>query len=230
MSDRDDAAESGMSSKNRRKVQVKVCGFTNPEQLRTAAGLGIDMAGILLWEGSERAVDDEQAALLAAVARDCGVELVGVFVDELPDRVERSCVDLQLSIAQLHGDESAEQVRDLAGRGLRVWKTLQMSPGFRSDSAREYWQAGAEAVLLDAWHPHLRGGTGQKVDWQVAARLCTQGRLVLSGGLSGDNAEPAVRMVRPWAVDASSSLEHSPGDKDLEAIAAFVRAAHRGLQ
>jgi len=230
MNDQDDAAESGMSSESRRKVQVKVCGFTKPEQLHAAAGLGIDMAGVLLWEGSERAVAGDQAARLSAVARDCGVELVGVFVDELPDRVERACAQLDLSVAQLHGDESTEQVRDLSERGLRIWKTLQMSPGFHSDSAREYWQAGAEAILLDAWHPHLRGGTGQKVDWQVAARLCTQGRLILSGGLSGDNAQAAVRMVRPWAVDASSCLEHSPGNKDLEAVAAFVRAARLGLQ
>jgi len=216
--------------RGRRQVRVKVCGFTDPEQLRQAASLGIDMAGIMLWEGSERAVSDQQAATLSEVAGECGIELVGVFVDEAPEQVQRCCSEMGLAVAQLHGSESAEQVRQLSGSGLRIWKALQMSPGFQSDHARAYWEAGAEAVLLDAWHPHLRGGTGQKVDWQVAARLAAQGSLVLAGGLSGDNTERAVRMVRPWAVDASSSLELSPGRKDMARIQAFVRAAHLGLR
>ncbi len=215
--------------RGRRQVRVKVCGFTDAGQLREAASLGIDMAGIVLWEGSDRAVSDPVAKHMAQVARECGIELVGVFVDEEPDHVQRACLDLGLAVAQLHGGESEQQVRGLSDQGLRVWKGLQMAPGFHTDHARAYWDAGAEAVLLDAWHPHLRGGTGQKVDWQVAARLAAQGRLVLAGGLSGDNAESAVRMVRPWAVDASSSVELSPGIKDLPRIQGFVRAAHRGL-
>jgi len=214
----------------KRQVRVKVCGFTDPEQLRQSAALGIDMAGIILWEGSKRAVNDEDAASFSAVARECGIDLVGVFVDEVPDQVERCYSDMGLAVAQLHGSESAEQVRALCDRGLRIWKGLQMSPGFRNDDARTYWEAGAEAVLLDAWHPHLRGGTGQEVDWQVAARLAAQGRLVLAGGLSGDNVENAVRMIRPWAVDASSSLELSPGHKDITRVGEFVRAAQLGVQ
>jgi len=211
-------------------VRVKVCGFTDAGELREAASLGIDMAGIVLWKGSERAVSDPVAGEIARVARECSVELVGVFVDEKPTHVQRACSELGLAVAQLHGSESTQQVGELSGLGVRVWKGLQMAPGFHSDHARSYWDAGAEAVLLDAWHPHLRGGTGQNVDWQVAARLAAQGRLVLAGGLSGDNAESGVRMVRPWAVDASSSLELRPGVKDLPRIQGFVRAAHRGLR
>jgi len=215
---------------SRRRVRVKVCGFTDPEQLRQSAAFGIDMAGIILWEGSERAVSDADAASFSAVARDCGIDLVGVFVDEAPDQVERCYREMGLAVAQLHGSESVEQVRELCDRGLRIWKGLQMSPGFQNEHARTYWEAGAEAVLLDAWHPHLRGGTGQKVDWQVAARLAAQGRLVLAGGLSADNIEGAVRMIRPWGVDASSSLEVSPGHKDLSRVREFVRAAQLGVQ
>jgi phosphoribosylanthranilate isomerase len=48
---------------------------------------------------------------------------------------------------------------------------------------------------------------------------------MLAGGLSPENVQDAIRAVRPWAVDASSSLEIAPGIKDHERIRAFVQAA-----
>jgi phosphoribosylanthranilate isomerase len=47
---------------------------------------------------------------------------------------------------------------------------------------------------------------------------------MLAGGLSPENVRAAVDSVRPWAVDASSSLETAPGIKDHERIRAFVAA------
>jgi phosphoribosylanthranilate isomerase len=48
---------------------------------------------------------------------------------------------------------------------------------------------------------------------------------MLAGGLSPENVAEAIDAVRPWAVDASSSLELSPGVKDHERVRAFVEAA-----
>jgi indole-3-glycerol phosphate synthase / phosphoribosylanthranilate isomerase len=50
------------------------------------------------------------------------------------------------------------------------------------------------------------------------------GRLMLAGGL-GENVRAAIDAVQPWAVDASSSLESSPGIKDHPRIRAYVEAA-----
>ncbi|MBJ96050.1 MAG: N-(5'-phosphoribosyl)anthranilate isomerase [Rickettsiales bacterium] len=218
------------ATENRRKLLIKVCGFTEPDQLRQAGAIGIDLAGVLLWPGSERAVTTEQAHQLSAAASACEVGLVGVFVDEPTDILTRSYRELNLTIAQLHGDERPVDVEQLAREGLRVWKSLKMSPGFHPDQVRAFWEAGAEAVLLDAWHPHLQGGTGQQVDWQVAARLAAQGPLILAGGLSADNAERAVEMVRPMGLDASSALERIPGHKDMDLVKGYVDAARRGLE
>ena len=52
-----------------------------------------------------------------------------------------------------------------------------------------------------------------------------EGRIVLAGGLSPENVREAIETVRPWAVDASSSLEIEPGIKDHERVRAFVEAA-----
>jgi len=51
------------------------------------------------------------------------------------------------------------------------------------------------------------------------------GRVMLAGGLGPGNVAAAIRAVRPWAVDASSSLEVAPGMKDAERVRAYVAAA-----
>jgi phosphoribosylanthranilate isomerase len=51
------------------------------------------------------------------------------------------------------------------------------------------------------------------------------GRVMLAGGLGPDNVRTAIERVRPWAVDASSSLESEPGIKDAARVRAFVEAA-----
>jgi indole-3-glycerol phosphate synthase len=53
----------------------------------------------------------------------------------------------------------------------------------------------------------------------------TEGRVMLAGGLSPENVGAAIGQVRPWAVDAASSLEAAPGVKDHDRVRAFVEAA-----
>jgi phosphoribosylanthranilate isomerase len=60
--------------------------------------------------------------------------------------------------------------------------------------------------------------------WSTAA--ATEGRVVLAGGLGPENVRDAIVAVRPWAVDAASSLEREPGVKDHARVRAFVEAAH----
>jgi hypothetical protein len=51
-----------------------------------------------------------------------------------------------------------------------------------------------------------------------------EGRVMLAGGLSQENVREAIEHVRPWAVDASSSLEVEPGIKDHARVRAYVEA------
>ena len=86
--------------------------------------------------------------------------------------------------------------------------------------------AGARAILLDAWHPTLAGGTGLTTDPAIAAAVAVDHRVVLAGGLSATSVAEAIAEVRPWAVDASSALESCPGVKDPGLVAAYITAAH----
>jgi indole-3-glycerol phosphate synthase/phosphoribosylanthranilate isomerase len=59
--------------------------------------------------------------------------------------------------------------------------------------------------------------------WEQAARA--EGRVLLAGGLGPENVRAAIEAVDPWCVDASRSLEASPGIKDHDRVRAFVEAA-----
>ena len=78
-------------------------------------------------------------------------------------------------------------------------------------------------LLIDAYHPELRGGTGQTCDWSAAraARRHT-GFLILSGGLNAGNVGSAIAAVMPDAVDVCSGVESAPGVKDHRALKRFI--------
>jgi indole-3-glycerol phosphate synthase len=59
--------------------------------------------------------------------------------------------------------------------------------------------------------------------WRTAAEA--EGRIVLAGRLGPDNVREAIAAVRPWAVDAASSLESAPGIKDHDKVRRYVEAA-----
>jgi phosphoribosylanthranilate isomerase len=67
------------------------------------------------------------------------------------------------------------------------------------------------------------GGAGKVFDWSLIPKELAP-RVVLSGGLSVQNAADAVARVRPYAVDISSGVEQSKGIKDARKIAAFIAA------
>ena len=78
--------------------------------------------------------------------------------------------------------------------------------------------------LLDAFSPTAYGGTGQVVDWSLAAEAASAAPVLLAGGLTPGNVSDAIRQVRPYGVDVSSGVESSPGKKDHEKVRAFVQA------
>jgi phosphoribosylanthranilate isomerase len=93
-----------------------------------------------------------------------------------------------------------------------------------SESARqaELDYPGATGLLLDSHIPGGRGGSGTSFDWSLSRPVLKP--VWLAGGLNADNVGPAIRTVRPFAVDVSSGVESAPGIKDASRITAFIGA------
>jgi phosphoribosylanthranilate isomerase len=201
-------------------VKVKVCGITNPEDGAFAVESGADAIGFVFAK-SPRKLSVEQAREIAATLPD-SILKVGVFVDEEPEEVLRIAHEVGLDFAQLHGDESPETVTFLREGGVKVMKALRVRD---ADSLAALDRYGADLIMLDAWSEKVRGGTGERFDWALAKSLKGRGNIVVSGGLGPENVREAISFFEPYGVDASSSLEETPGMKDGERVRRFVSAA-----
>ena len=204
-------------------TRVKVCGIRRMEDASLAVDLGANALGFVFWPSSPRFLEPDRARDIVDGLPPL-VASVGVFVDQPPAFVEDVARALKLSVVQLHGQEP---VADYVSRGLRVLKSVAVG----SDGAAEAAVSrlpGDVGVLLDAFDPVRRGGTGRTIDWDLAGRLARTRPVILSGGLTADNVREAIDAVRPFAVDVSSGVESGPGVKDADKLRAFFAAVSRG--
>ncbi len=202
---------------------VKICGITNLDDALAAVGAGADALGFNFYKPSPRYITPQQArAIIEQLPK--SLLTVGVFVNEDSEAVRAIAGQAGLAAVQLHGDESPEYCRELAD--FYVIKTFAVSDTFDIQAAHVY---KVEATMLDTKHNNLRGGTGRVFDWSVAQQAASSiPKLFLAGGLSPENIKNAVEIVRPFAVDACSSLEDSPGKKNHERMRVFINTV-RGV-
>jgi phosphoribosylanthranilate isomerase len=200
------------------RTRVKVCGLTRSSDAGLAIQLGADALGVVLWDGSPRAID---AAAAAALFRGLppGVVRVGVFVNASPAAVAAAVGAIGLDAVQLHGDEDP---LDFLAVGAAVIKATPLETD--DATARALAWPGEVTVLVDASDPVRRGGTGTRADWDRARRLAKSRPVILAGGLTPGNVGEAIAAVRPWGLDVSSGVEDAPGVKDAERLARFFDA------
>ncbi len=203
-------------------IRVKICGVTTIEDALFALEHGADALGLNFVPGTPRFLKEEAARALSAALPPFGVR-VGIFVDEPPVRVEAVARRVGLDAVQLHGDESPEECRWLAERGLRVIRGLRVRGQETLAEADRY--PGC-TILLDAYVEGSLGGTGRTFDWRLARELAARRSVILSGGLRPENVAEAVREVRPYGVDSSSGVEgNTPGRKDPDRVRRFIENA-----
>lgn len=215
-------------------VKVKICGLTNLEDAVAAVEAGADYLGFILYPPSKRAITSEAAKEVVRELRkraDCPL-LVGVFVNETAAAMAGILEDCGLDLAQLSGDEVPSIVADRQSLLFgRAYKAIQPASATEAEVEAEWYAVPSRpdhlpSLLVDTYHPTLRGGTGETGDWVVSAKLASQyPGLMLAGGLSPANVAEAVRQVRPFAVDVASGVEAKPGLKDHAQVRSFIEEA-----
>ncbi|MGR9014261.1 MAG: phosphoribosylanthranilate isomerase [Gammaproteobacteria bacterium] len=204
------------------RTRVKICGFTRVEDAICAASVGVDAIGLVFYPPSPRNVDIEQAVNIVK-SLPAFVSVVALFVDEQEARVRDVLDRVPIDCLQFHGDEPAEACRLY---GKRYMKAVRMQEGIDiADLALQYHDAAG--LLLDAYHPGTKGGTGSRFDWNRIPEHCTL-PIILAGGLDEHNARQAIQTVRPYALDVSSGVEAEKGVKDALKMAAFIREVNEG--
>ena len=200
---------------------IKICGITNLDDARAAVAAGADALGFNFYKPSPRYIAPPAAHEIIA-ALPWSVLGVGVFVnEESANAVAEIAGEAGVKAVQLHGDESPSYCRELTAHA-QVIKTFVVGDTFDLEALNAY---SVDAIMLDTRDTRLRGGTGRTFDWSIAQFVAQSvPKLFLAGGLSPENVAKAIETVRPFAVDACSSLEETPGVKNHERMRAFVDA------
>lgn len=197
-------------------TKMKLCGLSRPCDIEAANDLKPEYIGFVFAQKSKRYVTPEKAAQLKQLLAP-GIQAVGVFVRENPQTVAALLNSNVIDMAQLHGGEDEEYIKQ-----LRELSDKPIIQAFRIETAGDIanaQQSSADFLLLDSG-----AGTGTVFDWNLAQNLTRP--YFLAGGLSPDNVEDAVKYLKPYAVDVSSGIE-TDGRKDKTKMAAFAAAVRK---
>lgn len=186
-------------------MKIKICGLTRPEDIASVNRLQPDYIGFVFWPRSRRFVTRQQAAQLKALLSH-DIQAVGVFVDAPLDEVAALLTEGIIDMAQLHGEESENDICYLKRTtGRPVIKAVKVHD--RQDV--EAWlDSKADYLLFDSGM-----GSGQTFDWSLLKGVDRP--YFLAGGLGQENLEQVLTHGGPCGVDLSSSLE-TDGRKDPE--------------
>lgn len=203
-------------------TKVKICGLTNLADARAATQAGADFLGFVFHPPSPRYIEPAAAGEIVQALRAEALDFqaVGVFVDQDLAAVEMTMTTANLDLAQLHGAEPPAMLDHLAGRAFKA-----INPRTLDEAETLADRYPGQLLLLDAYHPQLRGGTGHTADWKIAAGIAARRDVLLAGGLNPRNVGAAIKQVKPWGVDVSSGVEASKGKKDHALLRAFVAVA-----
>lgn len=204
-------------------TKIKICGIKTVTDALAAIEAGTDYLGFNFYPKSPRFIEKQACAeiTLALMREYPHIKLVGVFVNSSFDEVKEILSSCSLDLAQLHGDETAEMLSVLDGRGFKAFRGIP-------ESINGFAKKEAPAFLVDAAVKGVYGGSGVTADWDDAAELAKKYPLLLAGGLTPENVAEAVRRVQPWGVDVASGVESAPGKKDPSRMKAFVQAVRDG--
>lgn len=197
-------------------MNVKICGITTLSAAKVVEKSGADFIGFV-FAPSSRSITVENAAKITSQLSP-NLKKVGVFVNEPIEAIEAIATKVGLDIIQLHGDEPEAFAKKLSYPVIKAFSIDKVEP----NQIRNY---PAEYLLIDSPGEDYRGGSGKTFSWELLDELdIPREKLILAGGLSSENINQAIKLVRPFGVDVSSGVETNQ-QKDHEKITSFITHA-----
>ena len=214
-------------------LRIKICGITKAEQGCAITHLGATALGFICVANTPRYVSPQQIrAIVDRLPRELTtgnlVDRVGVFLNASLLEICETVAIAHLNSVQLHGTESPEFCDKLRSAlpDVEIIKALRIRVP-EALSQADVYQNWVDALLLDAYHPDLPGGTGETLDWSNLQRFRPSCPWFLAGGLNSDNILAALQIIDPDGIDLSSGVEKAPGDKNLEQVARLFEQLNR---
>lgn len=203
-------------------MNLKVCGMTDFEQLKTLEEFGIEFAGLIFYEGSKRFVSNKLEDQKSQI-RNLQIKRVGVFVNARTEDIKEKVKEYGLSYVQLHGDESPEFCEEIK-KFIPVIKAVRINDETKLLNELRDYEEACDYFLFDTDSKHY-GGTGKKFDWQILESVAIAKPFFLSGGIGLQDVAEINAFDHPmfYAIDINSKFEISHGIKDLKQVEAFIQ-------
>jgi len=220
--------------------KIKFCGLTRTADVSAAIECGADAIGLNFYKPSPRYVSPEVACGLSLVAGKL-VMRVGVVVNASPFAVDAVLAICPMDCVQLHGDEPPEWIDEASAipslNSVRFIKGVAWRDQAEDRKSVLAWTQKKHSrllgLLVDAYDPVQRGGTGKTARWDLLFPRPIELRntpILLAGGLKPENISEAMAIAKPDGVDIASGIESAPGIKDhakMRAIAEIARQIFR---
>lgn len=200
---------------------VKICGVTDPETAYFAALSGAKFIGIIFAKNSKRAVDLDQAVAIVKGAKKGGAKVVGVFVEQNGEEMQKIIDYVGLDAVQLHGPECRETHGELSEQVIRFYVCPVSLDGFVQEEKHHGFEClnkERDYLLYDG----LVSEAGQTFKWD-ALEPRRDFNFILAGGLNPENVALAIKKKQPDIVDVTNGVENPKYKKDKALIQAFIR-------
>ena len=158
-----------------------------------------------LLYGKEQEADafyEEQLKKIDAVLSQ-NIKRVGVFVNETAEYIMQYAP--LLDVIQLHGDENENLIRELKSEtDCEIWKAIRVKTTKEIENA---CKLSADKLLIDSYSKDTYGGSGKVANWDLVNKVNINKPFFLAGGISSLNCKDAIKIVNPYGLDISSSVE-----------------------
>lgn len=195
-------------------MKIKICGITQNKQAIAISQQNIHALGFILHPSSPRYVPPEKVPFLIKGTSPF-VKKVGVVVNQSIEKIQYMINITGLDVIQLHGEESPEFCKELTKQNIQWIKAFRVHPEFDFSILDPY---PTSFFLLDAFSDKEYGGTGKTLDWEMLKSICKKHQIILAGGLTPENVKHAIVTCKPHAIDISSGVEITAGNKDIQKI------------
>jgi len=205
---------------------VKICGLKTKAEIDAAIAHGATHIGLNHYEPSPRYVDLNTAAELRKYAGD-RVKVALLLVNAGPQVTGAAWGTVRPDIIQFHGSETPEWINAVkTNTKTEAWKAVGLKDAGTLTRSLQY-EGVVDRLLYDAPAQAMPGGTGTRFDWSLLVGHRHRIDWGIAGGLTPANVAEAIAATGAPLVDVSSGIESAPGVKDVDKIAAFLKAAGR---
>ena len=209
------------------KTLVKICGITSIEQAVQVAELGTNAIGVISVNESPRYISPEKKKEIFKTLKDLypNIERVSVEKNTPIDSIIKNFLgEPNETVIQLHGDEDIDYCQKLKQKipNVRLWKAFRIKNKQDLDNINIY-ENFVDAILLDSWNKETYGGSGKRIEQTYLENLSFRKPWWLAGGVSKEWIVDIIKKIRPDGVDISSSVEISPGIKDINKVNLIIK-------